>query len=128
MKAVNRDGELCSTPESRLLVQRQEEQKVWPGALSWDLRPGWHRARQGLTHLLLIIPQVVTIQFSLFSDQQIDLSQPIEEQGPFAAILHKMTEVIAQADQGELEVYNPKIIILSGLSDRHMKNLELISI
>lgn len=40
----------------------------------------------------------------IFYNQQIDLSQPIEEQGPFAAILHKMTEVIAQADQGELEV------------------------
>jgi len=34
---------------------------------------------------------------------KIDLSRPFEEQGPFSAIIHKMTDVIAQANLGDTE-------------------------
>ena len=31
---------------------------------------------------------------------------PLEEQGPFSAIIHKMTDVIAHADFGDSEVFS----------------------
>jgi len=34
---------------------------------------------------------------------KIDLSRPFEEQGPFSAIIHKMTDVIAQSNLGDSE-------------------------
>lgn len=30
---------------------------------------------------------------------QLDLNHPLEAQGPLAAVIHKLTDVIAQADQ-----------------------------
>jgi hypothetical protein len=35
---------------------------------------------------------------------QLDLGQPLEDQGPFDAILHKMTAMYAQALCGDIEV------------------------
>lgn len=36
---------------------------------------------------------------------QINFNLPLEDQGPFSAIIHKMTDVIAQADLGDPEVF-----------------------
>ena len=35
---------------------------------------------------------------------QIDFSRPLEEQGPFKVFIHKLTEVVALADRGDLNV------------------------
>lgn len=32
---------------------------------------------------------------------QLDLSQPLEEQGPLDVIIHKLTDLILEADQNE---------------------------
>lgn len=37
---------------------------------------------------------------------QINFNLPLEDQGPFSAIIHKMTDVIAQADLGDPEVFS----------------------
>jgi hypothetical protein len=35
---------------------------------------------------------------------QLDLNQPLEEQGPFTVILHKLTDIIALTNQGDPKV------------------------
>ena len=53
---------------------------------------------------------------------QIDLIRPLEEQGPFDLILHKLTDVVAKADLGHgaaqiqierLQVRQPALMLLS---------------
>lgn len=39
--------------------------------------------------------------FSVSAPSQLNLSQPIEEQGPLDVIIHKLTDVILEADQND---------------------------
>lgn len=41
-----------------------------------------------------------------------DLERPLEEQGRIDVFLHKLTDVIAAADQGNLKVMNNKLVII----------------
>lgn len=50
--------------------------------------------------------------FNSINVPQINLTLPIEDQGPFSAIIHKMTDVIAQADLGDPEVLSQTILKL----------------
>ncbi|XP_077994678.1 inositol-tetrakisphosphate 1-kinase-like [Glandiceps talaboti] len=58
---------------------------------------------------------------------QIDLSKSLEEQGPFDVIIHKLTDVIAKADEGDIKCqnmmknlqdyihYNPGVVVIDPL-------------
>lgn len=48
----------------------------------------------------------VSINFAYYyeCDLQIDLSKPLDAQGPFHGILHKLTDFIAKAELGDKEV------------------------
>lgn len=37
----------------------------------------------------------------LFISSQLDLSQPLEDQGPLDVIIHKLTDLILEADQND---------------------------
>lgn len=59
-----------------------------------DVQRGWDRRGHGLTSS--------SCSFSLcVSLSQLNLSRPIEEQGPLDVIIHKLTDVILEADQND---------------------------
>lgn len=41
--------------------------------------------------------------FHLSRSMQLDLSQPLEEQGPLDVIIHKLTDLILEADQNDTQ-------------------------
>ncbi|KAK1894434.1 Inositol-tetrakisphosphate 1-kinase [Dissostichus eleginoides] len=79
------DADLPERPESRLLAQREEDEEAeFPGLCRFvqlDLLDAcWKRGIEVV---------------------QLDLSQPLEEQGPLDVIIHKLTDLILEADQND---------------------------